>query len=207
METAVTILKLPTMKKIIVLLLIIASTASFGQTYFFAEQQNYCNKNSVSPTAFIWASKYWQGSRVGAFVFALTSPTYGEFLIGPNYTFRGNTAQKFIEVGVAGGFDSKPRGAAYLFFNANPDSTGKKQIGKCQGLLNAEYGGTGYWYLGFVTYNVTNKIGLGIHAQSYNGVWGPRLQFQTGGLMLYVTAGQNLELKEKAILAALRYYF
>lgn len=186
---------------------IFISSATFAQTSFFAEEQNYCTKNSISPTAFIRASKYWNGTKVGAFVFALVSPAYGEFLAGPNYTFSGKNPQKFIEVGIAGGFDSKPRGAAYLFFNANPDPTGKSNKEKLQGLFNVEYGGTGYWYLGFVTYNVTNKVAIGAHAQSYNGVWGPRLQFQTGGLLLYITAGRNLENKENGALAAARYYF
>ena len=117
------------MKKIIVLSLLLISISGSAQTSFFAEEQNYCTKNGVSPTAFIWASKYWQGSKVGAFVFALASPTYAEFLVGPNYTFSGKNPQKFIEVGIAGGYDSKPRAAAYLFFNANPDSTGKSNKG------------------------------------------------------------------------------
>ncbi len=178
-----------------------------GQTSFFGEIQNYTDNKTNSPTAFIWASKYWSGSKFGAFVFALNSPNYGEFLIGPSYTFSNANPQRFIEIGIAGGFDSKPRTSAYLFFNANPDSTGIRNKGKWQGLLNVEYGKTGYWYLGFVTYNISNTFAIGCHAQSFNGVWGPRFQFQKSGFMVYTTAGYNLESQKNGVLGGLRYYF
>lgn len=192
---------------IYLLVLIIFPVVSMAQKNFFAEIQNYSDKENHSPTAFIWASKYWKNSKFGTFIFALNSPGYGEFLVGPSYTLSSRNPQKFVEFGIAGGFDSELRTSAYIFFNANPDSSGLNNNRKWQGLLNVEYGKTGYWYLGFVTYGITNRFSIGCHAQSFTGVWGPRLQFQRQDLMTYVTIGRNLEKRWNGALGGVRYYF
>lgn len=176
-------------------------------TSFFVEEQNYVNKEEIKPTAFIWANKQYKNN-AGVFVFALVNQNWGEFLIGPNYTFKSKkNPQKFLEVGAGLGIetDNNPlRGAMYYFFNTSPT---KERKGTIQSLGFVEYGGSGYWYLWFGTYNVSNSIAIGVHAQSFNGVLGPRLQFQKGPFMTYLTVGKNLELKETAGLLGLRCYF
>ncbi|HRH25038.1 MAG TPA: hypothetical protein PLQ20_01735 [Candidatus Paceibacterota bacterium] len=179
-----------------------------GQTTsFFVEQQNYFNKKSVSPSAFIWADKSYKDNG-GVFVFALANQNWGEILIGPKYTIKSKKNQnRFLEIGAGLGIetDKKPlRGTAYYFFNTSPT---KERKGTIQSLGFVEYGGSGYWYLWFGTYNISNSVAIGIHAQSFNGVLGPRLQFQKGSFMAYVVGGKNLELKECGGVAGLRYYF
>lgn len=193
------------------LVLILMSIKTSAQTSFFAESQSYASKSIYSPFEFVWANKYFDSTNWGIFLFAAATNRWGELYMGPSYTFKSiKNPQSFLEVGAGFGIESADRPhreAVYAFFNLNPDSSGKKNKGKVVGLLNAEYGGSGYWYLGFVVKSISEKIAIGVHAQSFTGVWGPRFQYQPSSLMLYVVPGYSLERKEYGVTAAVRYYF
>jgi len=199
------------MKKNIVavgILLAFVTTAK-AQTSFFAETQSYMSQKNYSPFEFIWANKYFDSSKWGVFLFASATNTWGELYLGPNFTFKSKSKpQNFLEIGAGFGIETDPlpyRGACYAFFNLQPNAL--KNKGKVQGLLNAEYGGSGYWYLGFITKNITEKVAIGIHAQAFTGVWGLRFQYQPGYFMFYVVPGYSLERNEFGAVVALRCYF
>lgn len=204
------------MKKILSLMVAVVLYLSlFSQvTSVVAESNTFFSKSITSPFTFIQGNRYFKNSNWGGFIFmATTTPIkdpWTEIYVGPTYTFNGRTPQKFIETGFGIGTETADhpwRIASYIFFNDNPDSTGKHLKGRWQGLLDGEYGGTSYWYLGFVTYNVSDKIALGVHGQGFTGVWGPRLQFQTGSFILYGMYGYSLERKETGAMLGVHYGF
>jgi hypothetical protein len=198
------------MKKFLVLFSII-SVISLGdskaqKTTFMAEEQNAISLNSINPTAFVWASHYYKNSNWGTFAFALVAPAWGELLVGPNYTFVLDSAS-ILEVGAGIGMEIDPlpvRGMAYLFYQYDPN---KAWRGRVQSLLDAEYGSTGYWYLGYVTYNPTQHFGFGAHAQ-FGTVAGLRLQTTPiPQFLAYGVGGWNIEGGQPGFLVGLRGYF
>lgn len=93
----------------------------------------------------------------------------------------------------------------YQFYEHYTDSSAADQH-KLTCLLNVEYGGSGYWYLGFLNYNVSTHVGIGIHSQ-YGGDWGPRLQFNFPIGNVWLSAGYNLEDRVVAGLSGVRLIF
>ncbi len=167
------------------------TSASAQSSSFFVEQQTVFAKGKASPSGFLQANHYFKDSKYGMFTYAFLSQGWAEIIVGATRTY-SLKRDGLVEVGLGSGKETThqtPRGAVYLFTIINPRTDGKYKL---TGLINGEYGGSGYWYVGFLTTDITSKLSLGIHAQ-YGAAWGPRVQFKTKHLLLWSVFGKNVE--------------
>lgn len=146
---------------------------------------------SLYPQAWVWGSKTYKDSNWGISSFVLVGKAWGELLVGPSYTFKGNRG--FTEIGTQVGLETYPsspyRGSLYIFHKTPGDENGRHELTY---LAFGEYGGSGQWHTGFVNYNVTKRFGVGALAQ-YGTVYGPRLQINVPNGFIYLSGGQDLE--------------
>lgn len=182
-----------------------------GQNHFSVELQNYYRKlKEYSPSGFLWATRKFEGKNYGVYSYALASSGYGELQIGRSQIFRSGHPGKFVEIGTSIGLetDDHPlRGGVFIYFNNNRDSTGKRQTGKWKGAIALELGGSGFWYYGIITCNISEKVAVGAQAQALAGVWGPRLEYQSGPFVFYIAGGYSLETKEPGAINGVRVHF
>jgi hypothetical protein len=182
------------------------ATASNAQSSsFFVEERNVYTKDHVTPSGFMQANHYFKDSKYGTFIYVSLSQGWGEMIAGgtKTYTLKNNG---LVEVGLGGGIETGQkvlRGATYIFTIINLRKDGKFKL---TGLVNGEYGGSGYWYIGFITTNITPKFALGVHAQ-YGAVWGPRLQYKTKNFMLWGAIGKNIEADSFGAVTGIRLAF
>jgi hypothetical protein len=195
------------MKNILVLSIVFLSAISAytQSTSFFLEEQNVYAKGQVSPSGFLQTNRYFKDSKYGMFTYAFLTQGWGEIIVGATktYALRGDG---LIEVGLGGGIETSQtnlRSAAYIFTIINLRKDGKYKL---TGLVNGEYGGSGYWYVGFLTSDIAPKIALGVHAQ-YGAAWGPRLQYRTKHLLLWGTIGRNMEANSFGAVTGVRVIF
>ena len=198
------------MKKIFLsVVLLLATDVTYAQVSTTVDVENYTTSGSVvNPFAYVQVNKGFKKSSIGMFALVAATPTYVEGYVGPTVTLTGHRAGNFVQIGIAAGLEtaSHPyRLAGYVYFYSDADSTSTK--GAWQGLINPEYGGSGYLYVGYIVRNITNTVGLGIHAQAYNGTWGMRSQYQKKGLTAYAAPGYSLEQKELGLVFGLQYSF
>lgn len=187
--------------------ILMVSVTNAQSSVFTTEQQNAISFSEVKPSGFFFGSHTFSSkSNFGMFEFALIGQTWGEIIVGPNYTFVPNE-NTIIETGIGFGlevYDLPFRGMAYVFTQYNPNKSWK---GRVQSLVSFEYGGSGYWYLGYVTYHPIQHFGLGIHVQA-GVVAGLRLQVTPiSKLMIHATSGWNIEGNQPGFLVGIRGMF
>lgn len=175
----------------------------------FVEDMNVYHRGETSPNVFMQANKYYKDSPYGVFAYALAGQYYGEAVAGPTYTLNfGKRA--FTEIGIGVGLETcdKPfRYAGYAYAEYKCDTASRSNKGKLSFLINGERSYSGWWYVGFISYNVSNRLGLGIHAQ-YGAACGPRLQLTLpGNLLIWATAGYDLENQKPGAISGLRIIF
>jgi hypothetical protein len=150
-----------------------------GQTSIWAESQNQVTLSTadMAPQINVSAGSV-VSKKLGIFLWALQSESWGEIYVGPSYKF-----VKGVEVGVGVGIESDPkplRSAVYALFSGNGRSL----------YMTAETGGSGPWYQveGNQAFNLMHQpAGIGFRYQSFIGI-GPRLEATTlkGHLMVWV---------------------
>lgn len=198
------------MKRLVIIIAILASAlAVSAQTLVFVENMNIYHKGETSPNVFMQANKYYSGSHFGAFAYALAGQYYGEAVAGPTYNI--NMGSKvFVELGIGAGLETcdKPmRCAGYIYAEHKRDTAAHSDKGKLSFLVNYEQSKSGYWYVSFVNYNISDRLALGLHAQ-YGAACGPRIQLMLPGkIMIWGTAGYDLENKKPGAISGLRLIF
>jgi hypothetical protein len=181
------------MKKIsafLIAMTFVTLVSAQSSTFFIEEQTSFTN-GTVTPGGFLQANRYFKDSKYGMFTYVFLTQQWGEIVAGVTKTY-SLKRDGLIEIGLGTGMETgqtQLRTAAYIFTIIN-----LRKDGKCKltGLINGEYGGSGYWYVGFLNTNISPKFALGVHAQ-YGAAWGPRFQFTSKHLMLWCTVGKNVE--------------
>lgn len=162
------------------------------------------NEQPIYPQPWIWGARSFKDTPWGVGCFALVGRSWGELLIGPSYTFGHKTG--FTEIGIQGGietFEKSPlRSMAYVFHQKTGEQDGRGQFSM---LLIGEYGGSGWWHIGFVNYNFTKSIGLGLIAQ-HSTVYGPRLQVNIPSGFVWFGVGQDIENNKPGGVVGLRFF-
>ncbi len=169
---------------------------------FFVEEQNIYSEGRVTPQGFMQVNHYFKDSKYGVFSYTSVSSQWGELIVGGTKTY-SLKRDGLVEIGLGGGIETGAnsfRGATYIFTIIN---SGKHKV---TGLINGEYGGSGYWYVGFLTIDITKNFVIGVHAQ-YGAASGPRLQYQTKHFMLWGSTGVNLETKSFGTVTGIRVTF
>lgn len=196
------------MRKIIILFVAamsFMSCVSAQSSTFFVEEQTLFTNGTVSPGGFLQANRYFKDSKYGMFTYVFLTQQWGEMITGVTKTY-SLKRDGLLEIGLGTGMETgqkQLRTAAYIFSIINPRKDGKYKL---TGLINGEYGGSGYWYVGFLTTNITSEFALGIHAQ-YGAAWGPRLQYSTKHFMLWGVAGKNVEANTDGVVVGVRLTF
>lgn len=120
---------------------------------------------------------------------AVVAPGYAEMYLGPTWS-----PMKILSLGVAAGIetsDSPWRLAGTVTISH----------GKSWGIGIVEYGGSGLWYKGLVTYSF-GHVSVGAIAQRFDGI-GPRIAGSYGGFELSVAPLYDSEAKAPKGLLAL----
>jgi hypothetical protein len=194
---------------IVVVVIAIFQVVKAQSVTAFAENMNVYHQGETSPNVFMQANKYYKDSHYGMFTYALAGQYYGEAVAGPTYTLSlGKRIMTEIGIGIGLETANQPlRYAAYTYAEYKLDTTSSSNKGKLSFLINGEIGGSGYWYVGFISYNVSNRLSLGVHAQ-YGAACGPRLQLTLpGNLLIWATAGYDLENQKPGAVSGLRIIF
>lgn len=178
------------------LILLAIGQLCIAQSFWVESQNKYGLKTGFSPLLSNWNFKQYQ-SGFGVWNFNLVSPTWSEALVGPMYGSK--IGGLYLEGGVGGGFETnkKPlRGGAYLFGDHD----------KYWFLVDAEYGGSGHWYLGFLERKFKNGFRLGLHAQEF-APHGLRIgyKFSKIPIYLYTVSGYDPQNTDASFIFSIRY--
>ena len=188
------------MKKLFFLcLMCLLVQTGVAQTSTWIDFQNtYGLKTGYDPVLMNWNFHQYK-SGWGVWNFNGISPKSAEALVGPMYG--KNIGKLYLEGGFGVGieFNKKPlRGTGYIFGEHT----------KYWFLLDAEYGGSGEWYLGFWEYKFKPEHGLrlGIHAQEF-APHGLRVgyRFKNLPIYLYSVEGYDPQNKQPSFLFSIRY--
>ncbi len=180
------------MRKIFMLFVLVTMVAMVSQQAFgfFAELDNKIADGKIISKNINLATGYRVNTYVGVSAFSLTSKTWSEVYVGPEFYLT-----KWLRVGVSGGIETAPkswRAAGSLWLGTGPVS------------LFAVYedGGSGWWYHASCSYQATKWLAVGVLSKRFLGT-GPQIMvsiphtpFQVWGSMNYDSKDEKIKHKQ-----------
>lgn len=165
---------------------------------FTLEAQVYCDKETVHPLGSAEIFSYFNHKKWGLYIYNLISPKWGEIIAGPAFHIETKNAKNVFETSCGLGVESAyiPIRGLGLFKLTHFKNEEQNQKGSLILFAVGEYGGSGYYYSTYLNYNISKWFGVGYLGQ-FDGVWGPRVEFNFPHGKIWTAGGINIEAEPK----------
>jgi len=151
------------MRNFLLAVLVVLCLAPLASAQSFVEIEARHTPASLEPQICAWVVSDLTPKRDALTVWALTTRTWGEVLVGYQYN-----ATPWLTVGAAAGMESHQN-----LWRVNPWLYAGK--GKYSLFLTVEEGASGFWYRAEAGYKISDRVSAGIFSRRFTGT-GPYLQ-------------------------------